>query len=76
MSQTNYEAMSTPELRQYFISHREDKVALQAYLDRINLRPRQVVAHPDDPDFDEKILALIRQKLVAAQRDRNQQQMT
>ncbi len=44
------------ELRQYFIKHREDKVALQAYLDRLSRRPDQkVITTSDDPDFDEKI---------------------
>ncbi len=67
MSQVNYEAMSTPELKQYFLKHRGNKVALQAYLDRINQRPLNIIASPQDPDFDEKVQAAIRQKLEAAQ---------
>jgi len=66
MSQVNYEAMSTPELKQYFLKHRGNKAALQAYLDRINQRPLNIIASPQDPDFDEKVQAAIRQKIEAA----------
>jgi hypothetical protein len=72
MSQTNYDAMSDAELKQYFLKHRGDQAAFQAYLDRINQRPRRIIASPDDPDFDEKVQAAIRQKLETA-RIRNSQ---
>jgi len=72
MSQTNYDAMSDAELKQYFLRHRGDQAAFQAYLDRINQRPRRIIASPDDPNFDEKVQAAIRQKLEA--RSRNNQQ--
>jgi hypothetical protein len=32
MSQVNCAAMSDQDLKQYFLHHREDKTALQAYL--------------------------------------------
>ncbi|MDJ0583024.1 hypothetical protein [Crocosphaera sp.] len=66
MSQINYDAMSTTELKQYFLKHRGDNAAFQAYLDRINQRPLKIIASPDDPDFDEKVQAAIRQKLETA----------
>jgi hypothetical protein len=66
MSQVSYDAMSTPELKQYFLKHRGNKAAFQAYLDRINQRPLKIIASPDDPDFDEKVQAAIRRKLEAA----------
>ena len=66
MSQANYDAMSDTELRHYFLEHRQDQSAFQAHLDRLNQRPRVVIASPDDPDFDEKIQAAIRQKLEAS----------
>ncbi|NJL40974.1 MAG: hypothetical protein HC899_32770, partial [Leptolyngbyaceae cyanobacterium SM1_4_3] len=50
-----------------------DHAALQAYLDRISQRPRRIIASPDDPNFDEKVQAAIRQKLEAA-RNRSRQQ--
>ncbi|MDJ0553403.1 MAG: hypothetical protein QNJ68_02985 [Microcoleaceae cyanobacterium MO_207.B10] len=64
MSQINYSAMTDKELRQYFIKHREDKVALQAYLDRLSERPdKKVITTFKDPDFDEKIQAAIRKQM-------------
>lgn len=66
MSQADYAVMSDVELRQYFLRHREDKEALQAYLDRLDDRPRQVITTVDDPDFDAKIQAAILQKMRSA----------
>lgn len=63
MSQVNYDAMSDAELKQYFLQNRQDQAALEAYLDRLNQRPRSIIASPGDPDFDQKIQAAIRQKL-------------
>lgn len=63
MNQINYTAMSDEELKQYFLQHREDKTALQIYLNRINEHPRQIITNVNDPDFDTKIQAAIRQQL-------------
>ena len=63
MNQINYAAMSDQDLKQYFLQHREDKTALQAYLDRINEHPRQINTTVDAPDFDTKIQAAIRQQM-------------
>jgi hypothetical protein len=65
MSQVNYAAMSDRELKKYFLRHREDKTALQAYLDRLGDRPREIITTVDDPDFDEKIQAAILRQLQA-----------
>jgi len=43
MNQINYAAMSDQELKQYFLQHREDKIALQAYLNRLNEHPRPII---------------------------------
>ncbi len=67
MSQVNYDALSDLELKHYVFSNRRDRDALQAYLNRLSLRPRSLIARPTDPDFDEKIQAAIRQTLEAAQ---------
>lgn len=72
MSQINYDSMSNAELKQYFLKHREDQAALQAYLDRINQRPLRIIASPDDPDFDRKVQAAIRRKLEAARNKTSQ----
>lgn len=66
MKQVDYNAMSDDELKQYFLKHRGNLDAFQAYLDRINQRPRRIIASPSDPDFDENVQAAIRQKLEAA----------
>jgi hypothetical protein len=66
MSQVNYAAMSDRELRQYFLQHREDKIALQTYLDRLSNRPRNIITTVDDPDFDAKIQAAIMRQMQAA----------
>ena len=63
MNQINYTTMTDAELKDYFLKHRNNKAALQAYLDRINQNPKQVIANPNDPDFDEKIQAAILNKL-------------
>lgn len=36
MSEINYDTMSDQELRQYFLAHENDQLALQAYLGRRN----------------------------------------
>ncbi len=63
MNQINYETMTDAELKDYFLKHRNNKAALQAYLNRINQSPKQVIANPNDCDFDEKIQAAILKKL-------------
>jgi hypothetical protein len=66
MSEIDYATMSDAELRQYFLQHREDKMALQAYLDRLNDRPHQIITTVDDPDFEAKIRAAILKQMQAA----------
>lgn len=76
MSQVNYNVMSDAELKQYFLKHRGDQAAFQAYLDRINQRPLRIIASPSDPDFDKKVQTAIRQKLEAARNSSAQQSNT
>ncbi|PZV10433.1 MAG: hypothetical protein DCF22_16850 [Leptolyngbya sp.] len=66
MNQVNYAAMSDQELRQYFLRHREDKLALRAYLERLGDLPRTVITTVDDPDFDAKIQAAVLKQMQAA----------
>jgi hypothetical protein len=63
MNKINYSAMSDQELRQYFLKHREDFAALQAYLERRRERSVRVITRVDDPEFDAKIQAAIRQQM-------------
>jgi hypothetical protein len=67
MSQVDFNAMTDAELRQYFLQNRQDKVVFEAYMDRLNQRPRTIIASLGDPDFNEKIEAAIRQKLKASE---------
>ena len=55
--------MSDEELKSYFLQHREDKLALENYLNRVGDRPHQVITTVDDPDFDAKIYAVTKQKI-------------
>ena len=59
----DYDSMSKAELKQYFLKHRGDRAAFQAYLDRLNQRSLRVIANPSDPNFDQKVQAAIREKL-------------
>ncbi|NJM44850.1 MAG: hypothetical protein HC860_00745 [Alkalinema sp. RU_4_3] len=63
MSELNYAAMSDAELKQLF-RQGQNEDALQVYLDRLNQKPRHVIATADDPDFDEKIEAEIQRRLA------------
>jgi hypothetical protein len=61
--QVDYDSMSTAELKQYFLKHRGDRAAFQAYLDRLNQRSLRIIASPSDPNFDQKVQAAIRERL-------------
>lgn len=63
MSGINYNTMSDQELRQYFLVHKNDQSALQAYLERRNQQPREVITKVGDLDFDLKIEKAIKTKM-------------
>ncbi|MBO1351583.1 MAG: hypothetical protein EBE86_031350 [Hormoscilla sp. GUM202] len=63
MSKIEYVTMSDQQLRQYFLEHRQDEAALKAYLDRRHQRSTEVITTANDPDFDAKIIAAIRQQM-------------
>ncbi len=63
MSEINYNQMSDQELRQYFLEHKNEQSALQAYLQRRNKQPKQVITKVGDPDFDVKIEQAIKEKI-------------
>jgi len=67
MSEINYTTMPDQALRQYFLEHKNDQLALQAYLQRRNEQPREVITKVGDPDFDLKIEKVIKGKLQARQ---------
>ncbi|MFM7600996.1 MAG: DUF6887 family protein [Pseudanabaena sp.] len=59
----DYNSMSKAELKQYFLTHRGDRNAFQAYLARLNQSSLRVIASPSDPDFDQKVQVAIRERL-------------
>ena len=62
MSEINYAQMSDKELRKYFLEHKNEQSTLQAYLQRRNQQPKQVITKVGDPDFDLKIEQAIKSK--------------
>jgi hypothetical protein len=63
MAEVNYAAMSDAELKQLF-RQGQNEAALQVYLDRLNQKPKHVIATANDPDFDQKIEAEIQRRLA------------
>jgi hypothetical protein len=62
MSQVNYAAMTDQELKQFFLTNRDDQAAFHAYMDRCHVRPNQVIIQPDDPDADEKFRLMVEEQ--------------
>jgi hypothetical protein len=63
MTKINYAAMSDLELKRYILTHREDKEAFYAYLDRRHSRSNKISIEFDDPAWEEKIIAVIETQL-------------
>ncbi|MGJ5676571.1 MAG: DUF6887 family protein [Nostochopsis sp.] len=55
MTTTNYDAMSLDELRRYVLSHREDIVAFQAYVDRSKAVGRMISIDLNDNNWEETL---------------------
>lgn len=49
MNQVNYTAMSDQELKSYFLTHKDDKEAFYAYMDRRKSRHRDAAIQLNDP---------------------------
>lgn len=65
MTKANYTAMSDRELKQYILTHRDDQEAFYAYMDRRHSRPDKTAIEFDDPDWEEKIISVIRTQLTS-----------
>lgn len=65
MTKANYAAMSDRELKQYILTHRNDQEAFYAYMDRRRSRPDKTAIEFDDPDWEEKIISVIRTQLTS-----------
>jgi hypothetical protein len=58
MNKIDYAAMTNQELKQYFLSHRNDNAAFQAYMDLRHARPRKVLIEAGELEnlsFDQQI---------------------
>ncbi|MEH2145575.1 MAG: hypothetical protein V7K54_25790 [Nostoc sp.] len=54
--------MSDQELKSYFLTHRDDKEAFYAYMDR-RKSPGDAAIKLNDPAWEEKIIAVIQKQL-------------
>lgn len=63
MNKVNYVEMSDQELKSYFLTHRDDKEAFYAYMDRRKSPPRDAAIKLNDPAWEEKIIAVIQKQL-------------
>ncbi len=48
----NYDGMSLDELRQYVLTHREDRNAFHSYIDRSKATGRMIAIDPSDPQWE------------------------
>ncbi|MBD2169344.1 hypothetical protein H6G04_33835 [Calothrix membranacea FACHB-236] len=55
MTTVNYEAMSLDELRRYVLTHREDIVAFQVYVDRSQAAGRMISIDMKDSQWEENL---------------------
>ena len=65
MNHINYEQMDDKQLKAYFLAHRQDRAAFEAYMDRINQKNLQVIIAEGEIDhlsFDEQV-KIIAEKL-------------
>lgn len=60
---TNYDSMSDLELKRYFLEHREDQAAFYAYMDRRYVRPNRQIISPNDPEWQQKLIASIKRQM-------------
>lgn len=64
MNSAKYTQMSDKQLKQHLVKHRNDFVALQAYLNRRHQRFNPIITTLNDSDFDNKILTAIRDQMI------------
>ena len=63
MNSDNYAQMSDKQLKKYLVKNRNDKAALQIYLNRRHQNPNPVIATLNESDFEDKILTAIRDQM-------------
>lgn len=63
-----YDQMSSDELKQYFLQHRNDQEAFYAYMDRLNASGRAITIDPTDPESEKRANEQIQLKVELLQR--------
>ena len=63
MNPVNYTQMSDKQLKKYLVKNRNDKAALQVYLNRRHQHPNPVITTLNESDFEDKILTAIRDQM-------------
>jgi hypothetical protein len=63
MNPPNYTQMSDKQLKKYLVKNRNDKAALQVYLNRRHQHSNPVIATLNESDFEDKILTAIREQM-------------
>ncbi|MEH1907584.1 MAG: hypothetical protein V7L05_21330 [Nostoc sp.] len=63
MNKVNYAAMSDQGLKSYLLTHKDDKEAFYAYMDRRKSRHGDAAIKLNDPAWEEKIIAMIQKQL-------------
>ena len=62
MNPVNYTQMSDKQLKKYLVKNRNDKAALQVYLNRRHQNSNPVIATLNEDDFEDKIIAIIEEE--------------
>ncbi len=63
MNPTDYTQMSDKQLKKHLTKNRNDKTALQVYLNRRHQYEKSIIATLDESDFEDKILTAIREQM-------------
>lgn len=63
MSQIDFTAMTLDEVKAYFLSHRDDKAAFHAYMDKLNESGRAILIDPTDPLSEQNAITQMQQRL-------------
>ena len=63
MNPESYAQMSDKQLKKYLVKNRNDKAALQVYLNRRHQNQNPIIATLNESDFENKILTAIRDQM-------------
>lgn len=69
MTTANYDAMSLDELRSYVLTHREDIIAFQVYVDRSQAAGRMISIDMSDTQWEENLTDRIQRVSVEGELD-------